>query len=267
MEKYMVLGDKVRKDSEYMPFEGVLKKILPSSWFWNKTLPTNELKDMMIQDAASGKGIHLDNCQHFHDHACELQMYSKGLRVMIRTSKIYALAHIIPFLLFKRGKDKWTLKSLKKLIIGIARSLIFIGIFGVFGRGYWCNALKWDICTPAWCRLFGAISASGILVESPSRWGEFAMTVVPRLLESYQIYLKKQGLWINVPLGRNMMFAFAMAATSSIFFTDSECIKRSVRWAVSLILGSSDFHEVDSAKHSQLKTLEKPINEQHAHHE
>ena len=77
------------------------------------------------------------------------------------------------------------------------------------------------------------------------------MAMFPRVLESYKTYYSKQKLWINVPLGHNILLAFSFAAISYVYFTDSPSIKVYLRVLLTKVLGnfeSDSTQAIDPAK-------------------
>jgi hypothetical protein len=218
-----------------VPFEDFLKLITPASlWFKQKMLSTDQ-KMQLLADAIHN--VHTD-CAYRHPHNHLIEVYRKGADVTLRSIKLYVLVHVLPYILFKRGKDKYSAKNLLKLLKNIFNSLVFIGGFAVIGEIFLCylpNLLK--NFSPRWCFYASGAASASVFFEDSSRWAEFSLTVFPRLLESWKTYFAKQKLWIDIPHGLKWMSAFTFAVIAHVYNTDKECVKRQIRFVLNLILG------------------------------
>jgi hypothetical protein len=72
-----------------------------------------------------------------------VESFRKAENIGRKGFKVYALVHIVPFILFKRKKwKKNKVKETLKLIKGIARSMTFISLWGLIGKFVWCHDKK-----------------------------------------------------------------------------------------------------------------------------
>ena len=226
-----------------VPFESLLRLLTPSSmWHPQRPLPAEEKMEMLAQ-AIERVSV---QCDTRHPHSHLLEAWRKTADVTLRSVKMYALVHLVPFLVFKKRKDKYTVKNLKKLIKNILRSLLFIAGFACIGELCLCYMpSKLKHFSPNWCFFGSGLSASSVFFEDPSRWGEFAMTVFPRLLESFEKYYSKQHRWVSIPYGRAIMFAFAFGVIADTYNKDIDCIKKTIASAIGLVIGEP-IHEATS---------------------
>ena len=220
-----------------VPFEDFLKLITPTSlWYPMKKLTDSE-KAALLASAIHKVSVST-LCRH-PNHPI-LEAWRKAGDVAVRSSKLYSLVHIIPFLLFKSKKETLSVQGWLKLLIGIVRSLSWIG-GDAFIAILWLSfgASRLEHFGPKWGFISSGMAACAIFFEHKSRWSEFSMTVFPRLFESWRTYFTKQKLWVEVPYGLNMMLAFSFGFISTLYNQkDQECIKRLFRWLVKLILGT-----------------------------
>lgn len=218
-----------------VPFEDFLKLITPASLWFKQRVLTAEQKMQLMSEAIHN--VHTD-CAYRHPHNHLIEIYRKGADVTVRSIKLYVLVHVLPYILFKRGKDKYSARSLLKLLKNICRSLMFIGGFAVIGEISLCylpNLLK--NFSPRWCFYASGLTSSSVFLEDPSRWAEFSLTVFPRLLESFKTYFGKQKLWIEIPYGLKLMSAFTFAVIAHLYNKDTDCIKKQIQFILGLILG------------------------------
>ena|SRR3990167_3137885 len=218
-----------------VPFEDFLKLITPASLWFKQRILTAEQKMQLMTEAI--QHVHTD-CAYRHPHNHLIEIYRKGADVTVRSIKLYVLVHVLPYILFKRGKDKYSARSLFKLLKNILRSLMFIGGFAVIGEISLCylpNLLK--SFSPRWCFYASGVTSSSVFLEDPSRWAEFSLTVFPRLLESFKTYFGKQKLWIDVPHGLKLMSAFTFAVIAHVYNKDRDCIKKQIQFILGLVLG------------------------------
>ena len=228
-----------------IPLERIIRMITPSSWWYNLVPLTMDMKNILLENAKHK--VHVD-CIHRHNHYCLIEVWRKGIDVTQRSVKLYLLVHLIPFLLFKKGKDKYSKDNLKKLAIGFLRSLAFICTFASVGELFLCVfPRRLDHFSPNWCSFASGVTASSVFLETKSRWAEFAMTVFPRLIESIKLNLSKQKLWVDIPMGLNIMFAVAISILSELYYSDKQSIKRQILPLLNLIFG-----EYDQTKNSKL---------------
>ena len=146
-----------------LPLESVFRLILPKSMFNPLIQATSSEIAGFFEMAAERAFL---PCQHRHPHSCFLEAFRKGFDVAYRTSKFYALIHLIPFVIFKVRKGKVDRQSLWKLVKGILHSLAFISGFStvaILGLCFGPNILKYF--TPAWCKLFSGLAACCIFFE------------------------------------------------------------------------------------------------------
>ena len=229
-----------------IPLEKFVRLFTPSSWWYPIEPLTEEIKSQLLEDAIQRVSV---ACKYRHNHYCMIEGWRKGGDVALRSVKLYFLVHLIPFLIFKKGKDKYSKESLLKLLKGFLRSLGFIATFAFVGEVCLCY-LPHNLYhfSPLWCKLVSGLTSSSVFIESRSRWSEFALTVFPRLLESYKMYFRKQKLWVDIPFGLNLMFAAAFAIIGHLYYSDSSCIKRQIIPLFNLILGEMKSFESEKSQ-------------------
>ena len=218
-----------------IPLENFVRSFTPSNWWYPVEPITEEIKSQLLEDAIQRVSV---ACTHRHNNYCMIEGWRKCSDVTLRSVKLYLLVHLIPFLIFKRGKDKYSKESLLKLLKGFLRSLGFIGGFAFIGEICLCYMpRKLNHFSPLWCKIASGITSSSVFIESSSRWSEFALTVFPRLLESFKMYFVKQKQWFDIPFGLNFMLAAAFAIIGHLYYSDSACIKRQIIPLFNLIFG------------------------------
>lgn len=231
-----------------VPLEDLLKLVTPKSiWFPVKPISAEDRAALMAKVVESG--VHTC-CSYRHANHCILEAWRKTGDVTQRSLKLYFLVHVIPYLIFKKNnKEKYSKKGLLKLSKGILRSLSFIAGFAFIGEIFLCYMpSNLSHFSGNWCAFASGMCAASVFFEQSSRWGEFAMTVFPRLLESFKPYLAKQQRWTDLPRGLNIMAAFAFATISHLYFTDRDCVKQQFRSFFSLIFGKAEFQGEKSVK-------------------
>ena len=104
-------------------------------------------------------------------------------------------------LIFKRKElKKDPLPILKKTLQAWLRSVLSMTAFSFIGRLFMCYIKRvFGEQTGSKIFWFNGICATALFIEKSNRWPEFAMNIFPRLIESWPVYLRKQGLF---PRGR-----------------------------------------------------------------
>ena len=244
----------LKTPKDYIPLEGLLRRVFPASHWDNPIKIMTPEEKAGVLDAILNGTHEMSGCGCVHGHSCLVQTTAKCLSVIMRTSSLYTIIHLVPFLAFRRGKDKYSLKSLIKLVKGIIKSLLFAAHFSFVGKGCWCLLMKIKQPNSRLGHLMGFVSSLAIFWESPGRWPEFAMNMTPRWFETIVPTLRKERRWIEIPYGQNLLFAVTMAMVSWVYFRESVVIKKQIKWLLDLVLGNMPAEEVQSA--SQKDNLE-----------
>lgn len=214
--------------------ETLLKPITPSSWWFPKADLSIEERALFFEKSCREGGVILP-CKFIHPDDCRIDTIRSGLGMLSRMYKLYALTHIIPHLLFR--KDKFSFKSLLRLAGNILRTWLMFFMYAFVGKIMWCFPKKYFPLSSTGGVLVAMIAALTTLIERSNRWPEFAMNVLPRYLESLPVYFGKQGKWIDIPMGGNIMMSFAFGVISWIYHRDPMAIKRQFYWLISIIIG------------------------------
>jgi hypothetical protein len=227
----------LKAPSTHILLEGVLRKIFPPSYWANPIKIMSPQEKAIALDAILNGTHEMTGCECVHPNSCLVQTTAKCISVIMRTSTLYTLIHLVPFLAFRRGKDKYSLKSLLKLVTGILKSIMFASHFSFVGKGCWCLLTKLKQPSSWHGLLMGFVSSIAIFWESPSRWPEFAMNMLPRWFETIAPTLRKQKRWIEIPYGQNLLLAVTMAIIGWIYFEEPTAIKKQIKWLLDLVLG------------------------------
>lgn len=228
--------------------EGLLKQLTPASWwFAREEIAPEAFKQLLHEVTTVGAGL---ACKHLHDNSCSINMALKGFRMLLRVYKMYALIHLVPHCLFK--KDRFSRKSLTRLVLNILRTLVFFQAYASIGMYGYCGVSrlfsgKISFLAPMILAPLGAVM---ILIERSHRWPEFAMNIFPKYLESVEPFLRARRLWVDLPLGTHLLFSLSMGAVSSVYFTDTEAIKKTFRWLVAAVMGPAEEERGLPTKHA-----------------
>ena len=217
-------------------FEQVLKHITPSSWWFTRKQLTAEMHKDWLEQARSH--VHYD-CAYMHDHHCTVEGTLGALRWLSKAYKTYLAIHVAQHLLFK--KDKFKGKSLLRLLRNILQTYLFFGFYAFFAKFGWCYGGRLaKNFNQVWCLVLCSLGASMIFIERSSRWPEFAMNLIPKYLETLPVYFRKQGRWVEVPLGHQLIMAISVAVISQIYYTSPESIKKMFTAVGSIIVGGRE---------------------------
>lgn len=228
----------LKAPKDHIPLEGLMRKVFPASHWENPIkLMTPEEKAIALDSILGGTHT-MSGCGCVHKYSCLVQTTAKCMSVIMRTSTLYSIIHLVPFLAFRRGKDKYSSKSLIKLVKGILKSIMFAAHFSFVGKGCWCLLTKLQKPNSWLGLLMGFVSSLGIFWESPGRWPEFAMNMLPRWFETIVPTLRKQRRWIEIPYGQQILFAVTMAIVGWIHFEEPTAIKKQIKWLLDMILGT-----------------------------
>lgn len=124
----------------------VLKKLLPSKYFFSKTPLSESARLAIIEQNSRDHTIWFD-CSLSHNHICHIEVIRKIEEVLRNVWKVYAIVHVVPFLLFKRKELSKYIKSndwksvlgqLWRLAKGFSKSMSFIGMYTFFAMCNWC---------------------------------------------------------------------------------------------------------------------------------
>lgn len=229
----------VPADSRLPIIESALKLITPPS-LWYPRKPLSPELFARWKEMTNERLVY--DCSHAHDNACLIEATLGAFRWLERAYKIYLAIHVAQHLVFK--KDKFKLKNLLKLLRNIFQTYLFFGIYAFMAKLFWCKAnlnISDKVGIYPWVIHLGcAMCASAIFLERPSRWPEFGMNILPRVLESMPTYLGKRHYWIGVPFGINIILSFSVACISWVYFTHPSSIKPTFRKVGSLLLGPPD---------------------------
>lgn len=216
--------------------ENILRLVTPKSW-WFKNNPITAIERATFLES-SFKRIHLPDCGHIHDHSCLVEITMKAMQTTRKSIILYCLAHIVPFLVFRKGKDKYSPKNLKKLFLGILRSLAFIATFAFLAKASYClGPVYLDNWSPFWVKLGAGLGGSGILVENPSRWPEMTFSIFFRLFESWPVYFSKMHLWPEIPFGKNLLLGLSFAFLAGGYYKESETMRAITKTLMKIIIG------------------------------
>lgn len=230
-------------------FVSILRKVTPDRLWYDRKFYSPELFYKALESLQT-KSASFD-CQYLHAHSCEVNMVVGGLEMLTRVYKIYILVHVVPHLLFK--KDKFSKRSIFRLILNILRTLVFFYCYASMGKYAYCSIYKFkkriSLSVSAVCAV---ISASAIFIERSNRWPEFAMNILPKFLESLDSFLSARKLLYKLPYSNNCLLSLSMGITTSVYFSDRGAIKKQISWLVNIIMGSNQ-EELEEAEESRKK--------------
>lgn len=83
-----------------------------------------------------------------------------------------------------------------------------------------------------------SLACMSLLFETPGRRIEITQYVVPRYFQSVLLYSRKlKRIPEKIPFGAEISLAVAMGIISSVYYSDSEAVKKSFNWVVKLVAG------------------------------
>lgn len=133
------------ENSWYLTTE-ILKKFMPSDWFFINPQLTQEQRELIIETNKKNHSIFFD-CKLNHNHVCHIEVIRKVEETARNAWIVYAVVHVVPFLIFKRKQIKACIKNkdwkgLCKMFFnvfkGFLRSMSFIGVYTLFAMFTWC---------------------------------------------------------------------------------------------------------------------------------
>lgn len=151
-------------------------------------------------------------CKDFHD-SCTSLLLEKSVIMVKYTLKLYSLYHILPYILFKKYKNKQFKEIIKELIIKIIRSAAYMSSFVLTLRATLClisNSLgKYNLLL---CILQSIICAPAVLFDTNDRIKEYTIFTLPKSIESLFDIMLKKGIVKEIPCGLSLLFSLSMAA-------------------------------------------------------
>jgi hypothetical protein len=124
----------------------ILKKFVPASWFFINEKMTQEQRQAIVAENLKNHTIWFP-CSQNHNHVCHVEVIRKVEETFRNAWIVYAVVHVVPFLIFKRKQIKKCFaerdfKGLAKLFFGVfqgfLRSMSFIGLYTFFAMWTWC---------------------------------------------------------------------------------------------------------------------------------
>mmetsp|Transcript_34185 Transcript_34185/g.59798 ORF Transcript_34185/g.59798 Transcript_34185/m.59798 type:complete len:200 (-) Transcript_34185:280-879(-) len=160
---------------------------------------------------------------------CELHASHALFRCFFRALRIYSPVHILPLLVFRRKQLLANpQETLKKLIIAIARSSLFVGLFNFNARIGLCysNGILKGM-RPISSVIGSILAAMAINIEDPKRRQELSMYLLPRALETLWNIAEAHGLVKSITHGEVGLFSIAMGLMLMLYATEPRYLKHS----------------------------------------
>ena len=227
--------------SSYSPkltvLQDILRLLTPRSWWFPMTPLSDEHVQRLVSEAASGdlEGVKIA-CAHMHDNHCLVEDILGATRWTCSIWHVYALAHIVPHLLFKR--DKFSLSALRKLAKNIGQTLTFFWLYSLTAKLVWCYFKEMPGGLQTYRTLLLSIFCPAtVFAESRKRWSLFTMALLPKWLEALRVYLTKMALWPTIPRGEQLLFALTIGILSMGYFENRDSLNRQVSMCIQWIIG------------------------------
>lgn len=141
--------------------------------------------------------------------------------------KVYIPAHLVILLLRLRGRKESLPTLLKKYIVGLLRSSIFVATFAfsypaaravpLFNRMFNNKLGSWSAF------IVSVLFTSSIFLEASSRWSDISLYVLGQWLEGYGYSLVKRKYIGSIPHLERIVFALAISMIISLYYSKDEC--------------------------------------------
>lgn len=160
---------------------------------------------------------------------CELHASHALMRCFFRALRIYSPVHILPILVFRRKQLLANPKAtLIKLILGIMRSSLFIGVFNFNARIGLCYSNRFlKGMRPISSVVGSVLAACAISLEDPKRQQELSMYLLPRALETIWNIAERHGVVKSVAYGEVGLFSVAMGIMLMLYSSEPKYLKTS----------------------------------------
>lgn len=178
--------------------------------------------------------------------------------------KIYIPAHLIILLLRLRSKKEKKSTVLKKFVIGVLRSSLFVAVFASsIPCGRIVPQLKaiFNNKLGSWSGfLVSFLFSLSFLIESSSRWSDMSLYVFGQWMEGYTFSLIKRGYISRVKHFEKIILGLGIGLIMYLRYQktdkpDSHAKANKMSTAIDYILGDLAFEETDN-KSKNIKTLD-----------
>lgn len=140
--------------------------------------------------------------------------------------KVYIPAHLVILLLRLRGRKESVPTLLKKYIIGLLRSSVFVATFAASypaARAVPLFHKSFNNTMGSWSAFLVSILFSfSVFLESSSRWSDISLYVLGQWLEGYGYSLVKRKYVGTIPHLERFVFAAAISLIISLHYSKDE---------------------------------------------
>jgi hypothetical protein len=143
--------------------------------------------------------------------------------------KVYIPVHLVILLLRLKSRKEPLPTLLKKFVIGLIRSSLFVATFAssyAAGRSVPIFTRLFSNKLGSWSAFIISITFSfGIFMESSSRWNDISLYVLGQWLEGYGYSLVKRKYVSNIPYLEKIVFAVAISLIVSLHYSKDEALE------------------------------------------